>query len=316
MRQIVGALASLTVIVTLWAAFADDSQNVQVDRVVPDRLVQFTPEQQEFACEVLDEIGWILLEAIQSYVNFENPAADEWVEGGLSVEFNSEVAEFRAMLKPELLFVRKACDLPEPEFQTLSQSCEKSLSGVVEQFVAEQEQLEQELNNGKMPKTELKPLVQRIRESVSQTAECQLTPEQWERCSTELQLRSAHRKRVAILSLVARLDHDLRLSATQREQFTKLFEDNWRESWGQSLGPYSEESSFMPDLAEEDVRPILSPTQFAVLSELPYDSEVSNWGDDSVGFELEELVDEVMADDDPPADGKAPQEPNALKSDQ
>lgn len=317
MRRIVGALASLTVVVTLWAAFAaDDPRNVEADRRNPAPKVQFTPEEQEFASEVLDELGWTLLQAIRPFVNFEKPAVDEWGDGELSLEIG-ELAEYRAMLKPELLFLRKVCDLSEPEFQTISRSCEATLAGVARQFLEEQEQYERDLNNGKDSVSAPKPLTQRFQESVSQTAECQLTPEQWSRYSAECQLRTAHRKRVAILNLVARLDHDLLLSSTQREQVTKLLEEKWSDSWSQSLVAYASESNFMPQLAEDNLRPILSPAQLDTWSHAGYDDDVANFGDDSLDWIIdEEVVDEVMVDETAPADGKAPQEPKALRSEE
>ncbi|MBC7820925.1 MAG: hypothetical protein IAG10_28915 [Planctomycetaceae bacterium] len=300
MCRIVGALSSLTVMVTLWAAFADDPRIVEADRLVQAPPAQFTPEQQEFASEVLDELGWTVLQAIQPFVSFENPVIDE----AAAVEFLDELnlGTFRTMLKPELLFLRKVCDLSEPEYQTISQSCDAALREVVQQFVAEQEQDE---NDGKKPSIEPRPLPQRIRDAVSQIAECQLTPEQWARYSTEFQLRSAHHKRVAILNLVARLDHELRLSPTQREQFVKLLEANWKESWGQSLVAFTDESTFMPPLAQDDVRPILSPAQFEVLSELPYDDEPDIWGDGSIDWVLD-MDEAVMADEEAPADTNIP----------
>lgn len=303
MRRFVGALSSLTVIVTLWAAFAEEPRNVDADRIVQAPPVQFTPEQQEIASEVLDDLGWIVLQAIQPFVNTEDFVA----EGGAGVEMilEEDLGEFRTMLKPELLFLRKVCDLSESEFQAMSQSCEASLREVVQQFVAEQEQQERDQNDGKKPSTEPKPLPQRIRESVSQIAECQLTPEQWARYSTEFQLRSAHQKRVAILNLVARLDHDLHLTTTQREQFVKLLEENWRESWSQSLVAFADESNFMPQLAQNDVRPILSPAQLEVLSELPYDDEPDIWGNGSIDWILD-IDDAVVADDEAPADSNTP----------
>ncbi len=314
MRRIVGALSSLAVMATLWAAFADDPRDVEADRLLQAPPVQFTPEQQEFASEVLDELGWTVLQALLPQVSVENPAVAEAATVEMLLD-ELELGEFRTMLKPELLFLRKVCDLAEPEYQTIRQSCDASLREVVQQFVAEQEQHEQAENAGKKPSTELKPLPQRIREAVSRIAECQLTSEQWARYSTEFQLRSAHQKRVAILNLVARLDHDLRLTSTQREQFAKLLDDNWRESWSQSLAAFGDESNFMPLLAQDDVRPILSPAQFEVLSELPYDDDPDIWGNDSIDWILD-MEDAALAHEESPADTDIPQTPKALESDQ
>lgn len=315
MRRIVGALSGLAVMVAAVAMFAGDGAQEVGLRMCESPVILFTPEQHEFAIDVLDELGEVVLQAIQPLLSSEDSAIAEAAHVEVLLD-EIEMGEFRALLKPELLFLQKVCDLTEPEYQSIRRSCDESLREVVEQFVAEQEQREQAENVGEKSSIEPKPLPLRIQKSVARIAECQLTPEQWSRYSAEFQLRSAHRKQVAILNLVARLDHDLLLTSKQRERFAKVLDENWRESWSQSLGAFAGESNFMPRLAQDDMRPILSPAQFEVLIELSYDDEVANWGDNSVDWFIDEMVDEVMADEEMPANGKAPQEPNALESDQ
>jgi hypothetical protein len=321
MRRILGALSSLAVLVTLWGAFADDPRDVEFDRPAAAPPVQLTPEQREVVTEALDELGRNLLQAIRPFVKAnEDQAAEnglilDEVNGILGVVHEFDLDEFQTMLRPELLFLRKVCELSESEFQTIRESCLASLPEANRQFAAEQEQRLRDERHGKSPSAEAKPAIQRVRESVLQVAECQLTAEQWERYSIELQLRSAYRKRVAIHCLVARLDHDLRLTPTQREQFVTLLQKNWKESWSQSLGAYSDESNYMPELAQDEVRSILSPVQVAVLSELSYEADPDVWDDGSVDLFFE-MEDEAMEDDMVSADSKPTQTPNASDTDQ
>lgn len=275
MKRIVGALAGLTWMVTLSAVRADDLRSTALDHPAPQPPASFTPEQHELANEVLEAWGWGTWMTLQEFgvVGYDAEPEDA-VNAEMMLEANLD--EFREMLKPELMFLRKACELPEPEFQTIRQSAEAWLREVTRQFIEEQQSdSDEQTESNAEPRT----LPQRIRDVVAQVAECQLSAEQWQRYSDEFRKRSEHRKRVAILNLVARLDHDLRLSPSQRDQFAKLLEDNWNVAWGQSLGLLTNEANFMPALPEEAVARILTSAQRVAMTELPYDQNTDLWGD-------------------------------------
>src|SRR5262245_44756650 len=108
MRRVLGMLSSLTVMVALSAGFADDPS-------------QFTPEQQEIASEVVDGLGQIAWEILGPWLGF-----GEIVQGkrqdDIDADLENGFGEIQQLLRIELLFARKACDLSDEEFQALSQS--------------------------------------------------------------------------------------------------------------------------------------------------------------------------------------------------
>lgn len=302
MRQIAGALTVLTWMVALSAVRADDLQASVLDQSAAQRPASFTPEQHELANEVLDALGWgtwLTLQEFRVVDNFEDRPDDE----NAAAILEANLDEFREMFKPDLHFLRKVCDLSDSEFQTISHSTDARLREITRLFVEEQTS---ESDDPPSSDSEVKPLTEQIQEAIAQVAECQLTAEQWERYSTELRSRSEHRKRVAILNLVARLDADLLLTSQQRDQFAKLFEANWNVAWGQSLGLLTDDSNFMPELPQEEVDRILSPTQRVAMAALPYEHEAGLWGDGAADwfFAVEE---EVLVEADSPSEEAPPQ---------
>lgn len=328
MRRIFGALLGLSVMVATAISAGDMPDKMEVQLPAPP-TARATPAQIQIATKFLDLVSQLVEDAAQEFEKAEalvgvSIAGTAVVDGELDVD--EDLDEFRAMLKPELLFLRKVCEPSEAEFRALSLSCDASLPEIARQFAAEQNEEENEEQNEESDDDqkrtqkrtiERKPLRQRIQEAVVQAAECQLTPEKWSEYSAELKLRTAHRKRVAILNLVTRLDHDLQLSSSQREQFAKLLEANWNDAWGQPLGTLADESNFMPSLPENDVVAILSPAQRVAFADLKYDDDTDLLGDSSFDWLMIDLEeDDALKDDETPANGNAPQARNALESDQ
>ena len=323
MRRIFGALLGLTVMVATAISAGDMPDEKEVQLPAPP-AARATPAQIQIATKFLDLLSRLVEDTAQELENAEALVGVS-ITGAAVVDGELDVDEFRAMFKPELLFLRKVCEPSEAEFRALSLSCDASLPEIARQFVAEQNEEENEEQNEESDDDqkptqkrtiERKPFCQRIQEAVAQAAECQLTPEKWSQYSAELKLRKAQRKRVAILSLVARLDHDLQLSSGQREQYVKLLEANWNDAWSHSLGAFAHESNFMPALPENDVFAILSPAQRVAFAELQYDDDTELLGDNSFDLLIDLEGDDPWEDDESPADGDVPQIRKALESDQ
>lgn len=277
MRRIIGMLSGLTVMVALSSAFAEERP-------------QFTPEQHELAAEVLDELGGVVWELLDPWLIFEEVAQDDPMDFDAMLEEGLE--EFLPSLNIELLFVRKAGDLSEAEFQALSNSSKDALKEKLGQLLLQQQAAE----NDRGPPIDESQLPRIAPDVVWQVAECQLNPSQWTTFVAERHARTAQRKRVTILNLVTRLDTDLLLSLGQREQLSKLFETHWDETWGHSLQSLTNEAKFIPPLPQDEVVAILSKTQWLAWSEREYDSETSGWENDPLGL-LAELDEAVMAEE-------------------
>lgn len=299
MKRIAGALTVLTWMVALSGLRADD---VTAPVLAPQQPASFTPEQHEIASEVLDALGWgtwLTLQEFGVVDHFEDRPDVENAEMVLEAGLD----EFREMLKPDLLFLRKVCDLSDSESEAISQSIDARLRQITQQLVEEQTS---ESDDPPSLNSEVKTPLQRFQEAIAQVAECQLTAEQWERYSAESRKRSENRKRVAILNLVARLDADLLLTSSQRDQFTKLLEARWNAAWGQSLSLLTDDSNFMPELPQEEVDRILSPTQRVAMAALQYEHEAGLWGDGAADwfFAVEE---EVLVEEESPSEEAPPQ---------
>ena len=316
MRRIFGALLGLTVMVATAISAGDMPDEKEVQLPAPP-AARATPAQIAIATKFLDLLSQLVPESppdVEGFIGINIAVA-----AGVDQEWNldeADLGEFREMLKPELLFLRKVCEPIEAEFRELSQSCDAALPEIARQFAAEQdEEQHEESDDEQKPALVRKPLAQRIQESVRQVAECNLTPEKWSQYSAELKLRTAHRKRVAILNLVSRLDYDLRLSSNQRDQYIKLLEANWNDAWGHSLSALANESNFMPALPKKDVFAILGPAQRLVFAELKYDGDIAlNDASIDLFFEIDE---EPIADEEEtPMNGDTPQVRNALESDE
>lgn len=301
MKRIAGALTVLTWMVALSVLRAEDVTVPVLDPLVPQPPASFTPEQHEIASEVLDALGWVTWLTLQEFGVVDHFEDRPDVENAEAI-LDASLDEFREMLKPNLVFLRRVCDLSDSEFQIISQSADARLREITQQLFEEQNSESDDPTSD----SDVKTLTERIQEAIAQVAECQLTAEQWERYSDELRKRSEHRKRVAILNLVARLDADLLLSSSQRDQFAKLLEARWNAAWGQSLGLLTDDSNFMPELPQEEVDRILSPTQRVAMAALQYEHEAGLWGDGAADwvFAVEE---EVLVEEGSPSEDSPPQ---------
>ena len=263
---------------------------------VPFHISQLSPEQQELTNEISNELGWWTWSFISRFLIVEEPAA---VVEGESLEVDRMVEEafehFDRHMNVELLFVRKVCDLPSHEMQSLTDSCQAVLKIAVRDFVLQFHERDESVTT-----PDEHAMVYRTPERiVLQVAECQLSAAQWETFSRELKARTAQRRRMTIHCLVARLDLDLLLSMAQREQFVKLFESRWQEAWGMSLSALTEQQNFMPELSTEDVATILNEMQKQKLVELNYSHDL-NWDDEPL--DLVAALDRVVTVEDDPAD--------------
>src|SRR5262249_21681227 len=93
-------------------------------------------------------------------------------------------------------------------------------------------------------------------------------PEQAARYQKELDQRAAARKRAAVLSLIARLDKVLVLTAEQRDKLGKILENKWKCS-ANDMQILLWAGQQFPLLPENDIVPILTDTQQTVWSGIP-----------------------------------------------
>ena len=207
-------------------------------------------------------------------------------------------AQFRQLYKTELHFMRSVCQPTKQQYDKIAADGEPALKATISKFaatwrrpVAADEQPD--------PRT-------LIAEALVKSAGAILSPEQAARYRTELDQRTAARKRIAVLNLVCKLDQLLILTAEQRGKLGEILENNWNDAWNQpqwlTMG-----NQYFPSMPDDKILPVLTESQKTVWRDTPK-------GNIHFGFQLGMVqvmeVEEVWEDDGrrdhaPGADGKA-----------
>jgi len=173
------------------------------------------------------------------------------------------VSQFRPLLRAELSFIRRVCQLTKGQHKQIGDAADRCLNAAVRKYAIAQNDMRQGRfvagRASAMP--DPRKLIQ---QQFADLAKQKLRPEQAKRYLEELQKRNAHRKRVAVRSLVAKLDQDLVLTAKQREELTESLLSNWQDAWGQSLEMWIHNVQFMPAIPDQHVVRFLNKTQQTV----------------------------------------------------
>ncbi len=100
-----------------------------------------------------------------------------------------------------------------------------------------------------------------IQEGVAKALENVLSPEQFAHYEKEARARSEQRKSAAILSVTARLDGALSLSAEQRQEIVDAFDKKWQDDWQQWLMVNRFGDQYFPQIPDEILVPLLDSAQ-------------------------------------------------------
>lgn len=109
-----------------------------------------------------------------------------------------------------------------------------------------------------------------IQKELGSIARDQLSPEQWARYREQDQKRTEHRKQMAIRNLLAELEHELRLTAEQRDKIGESLSSHWDPKWNISGGIFLdfEENRVFPELPDPVIVPFLAGRQKAAWDKL------------------------------------------------
>ena len=99
-----------------------------------------------------------------------------------------------------------------------------------------------------------------IRKAMNAVAKSQLAPEQRARYEDRFAKRAEHRKRVTIRNLLVELEHDLRLTADQRDKLGESLATHWDPIW-EEAGSFFEGDRMFPELPDPVILPLLTGTQ-------------------------------------------------------
>jgi hypothetical protein len=182
------------------------------------------------------------------------PAAVD-VNDAQQLQFNRQ---YQSVLRAEVNFAKHACQATPEQMKSLREELDKLLKGKEQNSGAAK--LLQAGKVRKMPVAVGDPM-QLARDRLSKAVKTCFSVEQTVRFQDELDKRKLDHKRAAAHNLVARLDRELVLSVTQREQISESLLAHWDDAWCSSLQMFMHGDQFFPNIPDAHVVNFLNDAQ-------------------------------------------------------
>jgi hypothetical protein len=166
----------------------------------------------------------------------------------------------RPLVRAELLFARKICELDVEHFRRLYQDTETAFKGVMTKFAEAQQQPRLRVA-GKVQRPQALDGIALLHEAVESVMKNDLTPDQFARYRAEVEKRDAFEKQAAVRYLVDAIDRDLYLSDEQRLKLAESLSSHWDPSWKTALEYLLYANRFFPAGIDPYVTPFLDASQ-------------------------------------------------------
>ena len=166
----------------------------------------------------------------------------------------------RPIVRAELIFVRKICELDMEHFRLINHDAEAAFKEAAKTFVQAQQQGRVRLPGQGRPAPAVDGLAM-LHEGLSSVMKKDLTSEQFGHYQAEVEKRDANRKQSAVRFLVDAMDRDLYLSGQQRLKLTESLLAHWDHGWSMSLEYLLYGNQFYPQGIDAYVTPVLDATQ-------------------------------------------------------
>ncbi|MBI3864210.1 MAG: DUF4974 domain-containing protein [Planctomycetia bacterium] len=166
--------------------------------------------------------------------------------------------QYKSLLKAELHLVRAACQPTDEQWEKINARLDLELKTKLGQFQNDQKKAARQQRGGQFAVGD--PL-QLSRAWVLKAVKEHLTDEQAAQFKQEVDERVADRRRASVHNIVSRLDQDLYLSTTQREQISAKLTENWKDQWCPSLVQFMQMEQWLPNLPDPYVAEFLEPVQ-------------------------------------------------------
>ena len=183
--------------------------------------------------------------------------------------------QFRPILTVELNFIRQMCDLTPEQRPKIKAAGEASVTEAARKM-AEMRVRQMRVAVAQNSQPDPRRI---IRDALAKVLKETLTPEQMAKYTEEATKRTAIRKRAAILSVVARLDSTMCLTAEQRDKITESISAGWQDKWEQWLFMSIYGDQYFPMVPDQHVVTHLNTEQKSVWSGLQK-ADFGHWGGD------------------------------------
>jgi len=181
-----------------------------------------------------------------------------------------QTPQYLALLRAELNFAKHVCQATPEQMQALREELDKkdnNPKGQPPQNAAANKRvlIQRQVRNGQVQGDPL----QLARDRLAGAVKTCFTSEQATRFQEELDQRTADDRRSAARNLVARLDREMILSATQRDQITESLLAHWNDAWCSSLQMFMYNDQFFPAIPDAHVVKFLNETQKKIWVTIP-----------------------------------------------
>ncbi len=249
---------SRVVLLCLWLVpgigFAQDEEEEEVpqgyeDAAVADEAKPAVEAQiEEDAGSLIDVlVGALAEDADPNVVNLER----------------QYLPQFQPLLKPELAFIRRVCRLNKEQSEQITKAADQRLRVAVREYAIAQNNMRQ--GRGRIRAQSMPDPRKLVQQQLTKLVQQKLSAEQANAYQQERDKRDAHRKRAAVLSLVAKLDEELVLTVEQRGKLIESLTTNWQGAWTQSLEILIHNNNqYLPHIPDQHVVPFLNETQKTV----------------------------------------------------
>ena len=166
----------------------------------------------------------------------------------------------RPLVRAELLFVRKVCELDVAHFRRIYQDTESAFKDAMTKFAEAQQQGRVRVA-GKAQRPQVPDGIKLLHEAIESVMKKDLTSDQFARYRTEVDKRDAFQKQAAVRYLVDAIDRDLFLSDEQRLKLAESLSSHWDPSWKTSLEYLLYANRFFPVGIDPYVTPYLDASQ-------------------------------------------------------
>ena len=141
----------------------------------------------------------------------------------------------RPLVRAELIFVRKVCELDVEHFRRINQDTEAAFKEVATNLSKRSSKGESQRARAGFKTPQAVDGLTLLHEGLAAVMKKDLTPEQFARYQAEVEKRDAYQKQSAVRYLVDAIDRDLYLSDQQRPKLTESLSSHWDQSWSTSL---------------------------------------------------------------------------------
>ena len=157
------------------------------------------------------------------------------------------------MLKREIAFLRRVCDLDATQREAVKKAGQAFLPEIITRYALDEARMRQGNGDVGVPA--------RYEPGAVPAAgrECQKTlrPAQAERYRRELELRTASRKRAVVDYMVAGADKTLGCRRIEREKLAAALTKHYSDEWQKALPILMNNSQYAPSIPDTDILPLL-----------------------------------------------------------